>query len=155
MHDALLEADWSRGRLLYTPLTRKGASYTAASARTELVHGEPLNITDVEVGPDGLVYFTTGGRTTEGGVFRVTYSGAEAGDRQADAAARRGAPAAAALELGPRRGRQGEGRSRRRLGERPRGAGPRSRGPRRGSRPGGLRAAAARPGAAGARCSPT
>ena len=27
MHDALLEADWSRGRLLYTPLTRKGASY--------------------------------------------------------------------------------------------------------------------------------
>ena len=75
MHDALLEADWSRGRLLYTPLTRKGASYTAASARTELVHGEPLNITDVEVGPDGLVYFTTGGRTTEGGVFRVVYNG--------------------------------------------------------------------------------
>ena len=75
MHDALLEADWSRGRLLYTPLTRKGASYTAASARTELVHGEPLNITDVEVGPDGLVYFTTGGRTTEGGVFRIVYNG--------------------------------------------------------------------------------
>ena len=71
MHDALLEADWSRGRLLYTPLTRKGASYAAPSARTELVHGEPLNITDVEVGPDGLVYFTTGGRTTEGGVFKV------------------------------------------------------------------------------------
>ena len=76
MHDALLEADWSRGRLLYTPLTRKGASYTAASDRTELVHGEPLNITDVEVGPDGLVYFTTGGRTTEGGVFRIVYNGA-------------------------------------------------------------------------------
>ncbi|MEO5823147.1 MAG: hypothetical protein ABIT71_21800, partial [Vicinamibacteraceae bacterium] len=75
-NDALLEADWSRGRLLYTPLTRKGASYVAAAARTELVHGEPLNITDVEVGPDGLVYFTTGGRTTEGGVYRITYSGA-------------------------------------------------------------------------------
>ena len=75
MHDALLEADWSRGRLLYAPLTRKGASYAAPSARTELVHGEPLNITDVEVGPDGLVYFTTGGRTTEGGVYRVVYNG--------------------------------------------------------------------------------
>ena len=75
LHDALLEADWSRGRLLYTPLTRKGASYSASSARTELVHGEPLNITDVEVGPDGLVYFTIGGRSTEGGVYRVTYSG--------------------------------------------------------------------------------
>jgi putative heme-binding domain-containing protein len=76
LHDALLEADWSRGRLLYTPLTRKGASYTASAARTELVHGEPLNITDVEVGPDGLVYFTTGGRTTEGGLFRLAYRGA-------------------------------------------------------------------------------
>jgi glucose/arabinose dehydrogenase len=75
LHDALLEADWSRGRLLYTPLTRKGASYVAAATRTELVHGEPLNITDVEVGPDGLVYFTTGGRTTEGGVYRITYAG--------------------------------------------------------------------------------
>ena len=75
LRDALLEADWSRGRLLYTPLTRKGASYVAAAARTELVHGEPLNITDVEVGPDGLVYFTTGGRGTEGGVFRITYRG--------------------------------------------------------------------------------
>jgi len=75
MRDALLEADWSRGRLLYTPLTRKGASYVAAGARTELVHGEPLNITDVEVGPDGLVYFTTGGRTTEGGVYRISYNG--------------------------------------------------------------------------------
>jgi putative heme-binding domain-containing protein len=75
MHDALLEADWSRGRLLYTPLTRTGATYTAASDRTELVHGEPLNITDVEVGADGLVYFTTGGRTTEGGVFRIVYNG--------------------------------------------------------------------------------
>ena len=75
--DALLEADWSRGRLLYTPLTRKGATYVAAAARTELVHGEPLNITDVEVGPDGLVWFTTGGRLTEGGVYRVTYAGAK------------------------------------------------------------------------------
>jgi putative heme-binding domain-containing protein len=74
--DALLEADWSRGRLLYTPLTRKGATYVAGAARTELVHGEPLNITDLEVGPDGLVWFTTGGRLTEGGVYRVTYDGA-------------------------------------------------------------------------------
>jgi putative heme-binding domain-containing protein len=73
--DVLLEADWSRGRLLYTPLTQRGATYVAGAARTELVHGEPLNITDVEVGPDGLVYFTTGGRFTEGGVYRVRYTG--------------------------------------------------------------------------------
>jgi putative heme-binding domain-containing protein len=76
--DSLLEADWSRGRLLWTPLIRDGASYRAREADTELVHGEPLNITDVEVGPDGLVYFTTGGRQTEGGLFRVRYTGGAA-----------------------------------------------------------------------------
>ena len=74
--DNLLEADWSRGRLLYTALTPKGATFTARTDRAEFVHGEPLNITDVEVGPDGLVYFTTGGRNTEGGVWRVRYTGA-------------------------------------------------------------------------------
>ena len=116
LHDALLEADWSRGRLLYTPLTRKGASYVAGGARTELVHGEPLNITDVEVGPDGLVYFTIGGRTHRGRRLPRDLLRREAGDRQADAAARRRATAAAAFELGPRRGRQGQGRSRRRDG---------------------------------------
>ena len=110
IHDALLEADWSRGRLLYTPLTRKGASYVAAGARTELVHGEPLNITDVEVGPDGLVYFTTGGRTTEGGVCRVTYSGPKPPMAKLSPLMARGAAAAAALELGPRGGRQDQGR---------------------------------------------
>ena len=73
--DVLLEADWSRGRLLYTALTPAGATYSARSDRAELVHGEPLNITDVEVGPDGLIYFTTGGRLTEGGLFRIRYTG--------------------------------------------------------------------------------
>jgi putative heme-binding domain-containing protein len=75
--DVLLEADWSRGRLLYTQLTRKGATYTGGADRAELVHGEPLNLPDVEVGPDGLVYFTTGGRTTEGGLFKIAYQGAQ------------------------------------------------------------------------------
>ena len=57
-----------RGRLVARPpaldrrSTRKGATYTATKEKDEFVHGEPLNITDVEVGPDGLVYFTIGGR---------------------------------------------------------------------------------------------
>ena len=74
--DAYFEADWSRGRILYTALKREGASYTARNDRAEFVHGEPLNVTDIEVGPDGLLYFTTGGRDTEGGVYRVKYTGA-------------------------------------------------------------------------------
>jgi putative heme-binding domain-containing protein len=73
--DNLFEADWSRGRLLYTALTPAGATYTARSDRAEFVHGEPFNITDVEVGPDGMMYFTTGGRNTTGGLWRLRYKG--------------------------------------------------------------------------------
>lgn len=76
--DNLFEADWSRGRLLYTALTPNGASYTGRTDRAEFVHGEPFNITDVEVGPDGLMYFTTGGRNTTGGLWRLRYTGAGA-----------------------------------------------------------------------------
>jgi putative heme-binding domain-containing protein len=73
--DSLYEADWSRGRLLYTALTPDGATYSARSDRAEFVHGEPFNITDVEVGPDGMMYFTTGGRNTTGGLWRLRYKG--------------------------------------------------------------------------------
>jgi putative heme-binding domain-containing protein len=73
--DNLFEADWSRGRLLYTALTPAGGTYTARTDRAEFVHGEPFNITDVEVGPDGMMYFTTGGRNTTGGLWRLRYTG--------------------------------------------------------------------------------
>jgi putative heme-binding domain-containing protein len=73
--DNLFEADWSRGRLLYTALTPAGATYTARTDRAEFVHGEPFNVTDVEVGPDGMLYFTTGGRNTTGGLWRLRYTG--------------------------------------------------------------------------------
>ena len=72
--DNLFEADWSRGRLLYTALTPAGATYSARSDRAEIVHGEPFNVTDVETGPDGMLYFTTGGRNTTGGLWRLRYS---------------------------------------------------------------------------------
>ena len=72
-HDAYFEGDWSRGRVLYTALRRDGASYQARTDQAEFVHGEPLNITDLEVGPDGMLYFCTGGRGTGGGVYRVRY----------------------------------------------------------------------------------
>jgi len=71
--DTFLEGDWSRGRILATTLARDGATYKAVGAPFEFVHGEPLNVTDVEVGPDGFVYFTTGGRDTEGGFYRIRY----------------------------------------------------------------------------------
>ena len=41
----------------------------------EFVHGDPLPVSDMEVGPDGMLYFTTGGNGAEGGLFRVRYVG--------------------------------------------------------------------------------
>jgi putative heme-binding domain-containing protein len=73
--DSLFEADWSRGRLLYTALTQKGASYTGREDLAEFIHGEPMPITDLEVGPDGNIYFTTGGGQANGGLYKVTWTG--------------------------------------------------------------------------------
>lgn len=68
---ALLLGDWSRGRIMLTTLQRQGATYRPARPSVEFVYGEPLNVTDLEVGPDGLIYFTLGGRDTQGGLYRI------------------------------------------------------------------------------------
>ena len=72
--DAFLYCDWSQGRILASKPVKSGAGYRAGS--TELVVGQPLNCTDIEVGPDGAVYFTTGGRGTLGGLYRVAFDSA-------------------------------------------------------------------------------
>jgi putative membrane-bound dehydrogenase-like protein len=71
--DAFLFCDWSQGRILAARLEPAGAGYTGK--HWELASGQPLNCTDIEVGPDGAVYFTTGGRGTLGGLYRVSPSG--------------------------------------------------------------------------------
>ncbi len=70
--DAFLILDWSQGRILAVDLQPEGASYRGRAR--ELVSGQPLNCTDIAVGPEGSVYFTTGGRGTQGGLFRVTWT---------------------------------------------------------------------------------
>jgi putative heme-binding domain-containing protein len=75
--DNLFEADWSRGRLLYTALTPNGATYTGREDLAEFVHGEPMPITDLEVGPDGNIYLTTGGAAGQGGLYKITWTGAK------------------------------------------------------------------------------
>ncbi len=67
--DSFIICDWSQGRILAVKAERSGGGYTATA--TELVTGRPLNCTDIEVGPDGGIYFTTGGRGTQGGLFRT------------------------------------------------------------------------------------
>lgn len=75
LFDNLFEADWSRGRLLYTALTPSGATFTGREDLAEFVHGEPMPITDLEVGPDGNIYFTTGGTNGTGGLFKIVWNG--------------------------------------------------------------------------------
>lgn len=67
--------DWSYGRILAVHLTPKGSSY--GGTFENFVVGKPFNVTDVEVGNDGAMYFLIGGRGTQGGLYRVTYAGKE------------------------------------------------------------------------------
>ncbi len=71
--DTLFLADWSEGRILNVRLKKQGSGYIADSE--VFLKGQPLNVTDLDVGPDGGLYFSTGGRGTSGGVYRVVYKG--------------------------------------------------------------------------------
>jgi putative heme-binding domain-containing protein len=74
--DALFMCDWSYGKLYALHLTPDGASYKGEIE--EFLNGSPLPLTDVVVNPkDGALYFTTGGRKTQSGLYRVTYVGKE------------------------------------------------------------------------------
>lgn len=72
-HDAVFLGDWARGRIVCLRLKPHQGSYQIEGET--FVEGRPLNITDVAVGPDGWLYFCTGGRATDGGVYRVVWSG--------------------------------------------------------------------------------
>lgn len=72
-HGAIFTADWALGRILVVKLKKSGAGYTASSE--VFLEGNPLNVTDLDVGPDGWLYFVTGGRGTSGGIYRVTWKG--------------------------------------------------------------------------------
>jgi putative heme-binding domain-containing protein len=67
--NALFSCDWSSGKILVMRCVANGASFHAKPET--FVQGEPLNATDIEVGPDGWLYFCTGGRNTQGNIFRV------------------------------------------------------------------------------------
>jgi putative heme-binding domain-containing protein len=70
---ALYLLDWSYGRIIAAHLHPEGASYTADFE--EFLKGKPLNLTSLQVGRDGAMYFITGGRGTQSGLYRVSYTG--------------------------------------------------------------------------------
>ena len=66
---ALFVADWAYGRILAVDLQPRGTSW-GGSVRP-FVSGQPLPVTDLAAGPDGALYFLTGGRGAQSGLYRV------------------------------------------------------------------------------------
>ncbi|MFP6610831.1 MAG: heme-binding protein [Pirellulales bacterium] len=82
----LFMADWQNGRILLVHMQPTGASYRC---EYELfLEGGPLNVCDMQFGPDGALYFITGGRGSQSGLYRVNYVGAINGDELAEATER-------------------------------------------------------------------
>lgn len=71
--DKLFVCDWTFGTIFTVEMQENGSSYTGT--KSEFLHGSPLNIAAMRFGPDGAMYFTTGGRTTASRLYRVRYTG--------------------------------------------------------------------------------
>ena len=94
---ALFVMDWAYGRLLAVNLREQGASYTGDFE--VFVKGKPLNLTDMEFGKDGAMYFITGGRGTQTGLYRVSFVGDKALKRELDKVPKPDMAALAARDL--------------------------------------------------------
>jgi putative heme-binding domain-containing protein len=75
---ALYAFDWSFGIIYALQLTPEGGTYKATAE--EFISGSPLPLTDGIFGPDGAMYFMTGGRRLESDLYRVHYTGDLSGD---------------------------------------------------------------------------
>lgn len=61
--------DWSFGTMYFVDLKAEGSSYSGT--KEEFLSGMPLPLTDGVAGDDGAMYFVTGGRRLESGLYRV------------------------------------------------------------------------------------
>jgi putative heme-binding domain-containing protein len=75
LQNTMFVADWALGEIHAVKLERDGASYKAKVST--FLKGRPLNVTALDVGPDGALYFSTGGRGTDGGIYRVKWTGTQ------------------------------------------------------------------------------
>jgi putative heme-binding domain-containing protein len=73
LQHTMFVADWAQGHINAVKIERDGASFKAKV--TPFLKGRPLNVTALDVGPEGALYFATGGRGTDGGIYRVRWSG--------------------------------------------------------------------------------
>jgi putative heme-binding domain-containing protein len=70
---ALYILDWAYGRIIAVHFVPQGASYVGRAET--FLRGTPANVTDLAFGPDGAMYFVTGGRGTQSALYRVRYTG--------------------------------------------------------------------------------
>jgi putative heme-binding domain-containing protein len=70
--NSIFAFDWSFGIIYAIHLEPKGATYTAQAE--EFISGSPLPLTDGMIGPDGAMYFLTGGRRLESDLYRISAS---------------------------------------------------------------------------------
>jgi putative heme-binding domain-containing protein len=73
LQKALFVGDWGMGQIHAVKFERDGGTYKAKVST--ILKGRPLNVTGLDVGPDGALYFCTGGRGTDGGVYRLRWTG--------------------------------------------------------------------------------
>jgi len=66
-------ADWQNGRIYLVDLIPEGSTYRAEY--DTFLQGGPLNVCDMTFGPDGALYFITGGRGSKSGLYRVSWTG--------------------------------------------------------------------------------
>lgn len=71
--NSLFAFDWSFGIIYAVHLKQQGASYSVSAE--EFLSGAPLPLTDGGIGPDGAMYFLTGGRRLDSDLYRVSYKG--------------------------------------------------------------------------------
>ena len=71
---ALYVADLTFGRILAVHLEPRGAGFTGRFDEILKCRGMP--VTDVEFGIDGAMFFTVGGRGTQGGLYRLSLDAA-------------------------------------------------------------------------------
>lgn len=71
--EALFMADWQNGRIYLVDLLPEGSTYRAEY--DIFLQGGPLNVCDMTFGPDGALYFITGGRGSQSGLYRVNWTG--------------------------------------------------------------------------------
>lgn len=70
---AMFVLDWAYGRIVACHLYPRGAGYVCRPET--FLKGRPLNVTDLDFGPDGSMYVITGGRKTQSVLYRIRYTG--------------------------------------------------------------------------------